>query len=65
MAKPKQFVIRKYSENNRISWAVFYRTDLHKAHQGIVLCDQARPLIAGCTKNEAKSYADNLESKNR
>ena len=65
MAKGKQFVIRKYDGDDRYSWAVFYRTDLPRSHQGIVFYGQARPVISGCSRREAKSHADSLETKNR
>ena len=60
MAKAK-YVVRKFDGDDAYSWAVFLKDDLPKGHRGIVFYGEARPIVNGCSRNQANSYKKDLE----
>ena len=61
MTKNK-LTIRKYNGDDIYSWAVFKVEDV-KGIRGVVFYGQAKPLVSGCSRNEARYYKDKLEPK--
>lgn len=60
MAKRKNHVIRKFDGDDSYSWAVFRREDLPKGHRGPVFWGEAKPVVNGCSRAQAKDIADQL-----
>ena len=56
-----KLTIRKFNGDDRYSWAVFRKEDLPKGHRGIVFYGEARPLVSGCSRDEANSYKRTIE----
>jgi hypothetical protein len=57
--KAGPFVIRKFNGDDRYSWAVFRRGDV-RGLRGIVMFGQARPVVSGCSRAEARYHAATL-----
>lgn len=58
-----KFVLRKFNGDDSYSWAVFKKSELPKGHRGIVFWGEARPVVSGCSRSQAKGYADRLASR--
>lgn len=59
--KPKaKFSVRKYDGDDLYSYAVFRSEDI-KGKRGIIMYGEARPLYAGCGRQEAQHYKIQLE----
>jgi len=54
--------IRKYNGDDAYSWAVFKKKDI-RGIKGVIFYGQAKPLVSGCSKMEAKYHKDKLEEK--
>jgi len=48
------YTIRKFNGDDMYSWAVFRKNDLPKGHRGPVFYGQAKPIVSGCSRSEAK-----------
>ncbi len=55
-----KFVLRKFNGDDSYCWAVFKKSDLPKGHRGIVFWGEARPVVSGCSRRQAKHYAGRL-----
>ena len=55
------YVIRKYNGEGVNDWAVFRTSDLPEGHQGTVLYDEAKPVVACCSKTQAARYKKTCE----
>jgi hypothetical protein len=56
------YTIRKYNGDDSYSWAVFRKSDLPKGQRGIVMAGQARPVMSGLSRTEAKYQKDSLQA---
>jgi hypothetical protein len=54
------YTTRKYNGDDSYSWAVFHKKDLPKGHRGIVFHGEARPVVSGCTRENARYHAQQL-----
>ena len=61
----KRYTIRKFNGDDRYSWAVFKKSDLPTGHRGVVFWGDANPAVSGCSRQEAKHFAKNLENRAR
>jgi hypothetical protein len=59
----KHYTIRKFDGDDSYSWAVFRKSDISKGHRGIVFYGEARPIVNGCSRNQAQYHAKQLEKK--
>jgi len=55
-----KFVIKRFDGDDECSWAVFYRKDVKKKGSQIFY-GQAKPVVSGCSKNEAQFYKKKFE----
>ena len=55
------YTIRKFNGDDQYSWAVFRKTDLPMGHRGIVFYGQAKPLINGLSRADARYHKSRLE----
>ena len=55
-----RYTIRKYDGDDSYSWAVFHKDDLPKGHRGIVFYGEAKPIVNGCTRSNAKYHAERI-----
>jgi hypothetical protein len=60
---PAGFTARKFNGDDQYSWAVFRKGDLPRGHRGIVFFGQAKPVVSGMSRNEARFTVRDLESK--
>jgi hypothetical protein len=58
-----KYTIRKFDGDDSYSWAIFKKSDLPKGHRGIVFWGEARPVVSGCSRDEANSHKKSLERK--
>ena len=63
MSKPKVSV-RKFNGDDEYSWAVFRTKDI-KGIKGVIMCEDATPIVAGCSKREAQSHKKHIEKNER
>ena len=59
----KQYTTRKFNGDDSYSWAVFRKSDLPKGQRGIVFMGEANPVVSGCSRSEAQSYASDFEER--
>ena len=55
------YTIRKFNGDDCYSWAVFRKTDLPTGHRGQVFYGQAKPIINGLSRSEARYHKRRLE----
>ena len=56
----KKYSIRKYNGDDCYSWAVFYAKDV-KGMRSPIFYGDAKPVINGLDRNEARYHRDRLE----
>ena len=54
------YTIRKFNGDDSYSWAVFRKKDLPKGQRGIVFYGEAKPVVCGCSRSEARYHRDRL-----
>ena len=59
----KKYTTRKFNGDDSYSWAVFRKSDLPKGQRGIVFFGEASPVVSGCSRSEAQSYASDFEER--
>lgn len=59
------YTTRKFDGDDCYSWAVFRKADLPKGHRGIVFSGEARPVVSGCGRSEAKYHAELLSRRDK
>ena len=57
-----RYTIKKFNGDDSYSWAVFYAADVRGMRSPIFLGD-ARPIVTGLTKSDAKYHKQQLEAK--
>jgi len=58
----KKYVTRKYGVQDDFTWAVFEQKHLPIGHKGIVFWTLARPVLRGCTRQEAIQHRDKINA---
>lgn len=56
--------VMKYDGDDMYSWAVFKAEDV-KGMCSPIMYGQAKPLVAGCSRNEANYYKSQYENKQK
>jgi len=60
MASTSKFRALKFEGDDTLSWAVFYAKDVYGI-KGVVFSHQAKPIVSGCSLQEANSTKRRLE----
>jgi len=60
-----KYVTRKFDGDDCYSWAVFRKDELPKGHRGIVFYGDARPVLAGCSRQQANYHRDRINAQQK
>jgi len=60
-----RYATRKFDGDDCYSWAVFLKEDIPKGHRGPVFYGEAKPIICGLSREEARYHKSNLEERAR
>ena len=59
-----KYTTRKYDGDDQFSWAVFKSEDV-KGTRGVVFYGQAKPIVCGLSRGEAKYQKEVLERRSK
>lgn len=58
----KKYAVKRFDGDDRYSWAVFYADEI-KGKGPIIMFGEAKPIVSGCSRDEANSRAAELEAR--